>query len=126
MLSSAAGGFFMKYKTYSAEYKMAMINEYLSRKVTMRAFVKEKDIRLSTFDSWLLKLRRDGQLGCKKDKVIAPNKMLPIDITNEAKEIIKEERNITSSSTFTLETKGMKLTFSINNLKEVFRVINDD
>ena len=116
----------MNYKTYSAEYKMAMIDEYMSRRVTIRAFVKEKDIGLSTFESWLTKLRKAGQLGYKKDKVIVPNEMLPIDITNEAKEIIKEERNITSSSTFTLETKGMKLTFSINNLKEVFRVINND
>ena len=31
-----------------------------------------------------------------------------------------------SSNVFTLETKGMKLTFSIYNLKEVLEVINND
>ena len=56
----------MNYKTYSAEYKMAMIDEYMSRRVTIRAFVKEKDIGLSTFESWLTKLRKAGQLGSLK------------------------------------------------------------
>lgn len=125
MLSSTLGGFFMQYRTYSAEYKMSMINEYLARDITIRNFVKEKDIGLSTFESWLTKLRKAGQLGYKKDKVVSKNGMLPIDVTNEAKTIIKEE-SAKSSNVFTLETKGMKLTFSIYNLKEVLKVINND
>lgn len=125
MLSSTLGGFFMQYRTYSAEYKMSMINEYLSRDITIRDFVKEKDIGLSTFESWLTKLRKAGQLGYKKDKVISKKGMLPIDVTNETKAIIKEETD-KSSNVFTLETKGMKLTFSIYNLKEVLEVINND
>ena len=125
MLSSTLGGFFMQYKIYSAEYKMSMINEYLSRDITIRDFVKEKDIGLSTFESWLTKLRKAGQLGYKKDKVISKKGMLPIDVTNETKAIIKEETD-KSSNVFTLETKGMKLTFSIYNLKEVLEVINND
>lgn len=71
MLSSTLGGFFMKYRTYSAEYKMSMINEYLSRNITIRNFVKEKDIGLSTFESWLTKLRKAGQLGYKRNKAIS-------------------------------------------------------
>ena len=125
MLSSTSGGFFMQYRTYSAEYKISMINEYLSRDITIRDFVKEKDIGLSTFESWLTKLRKAGQLGYKKDKVISKKGMLPIDVTNETKAIIKEETD-KSSNVFTLETKGMKLTFSIYNLKEVLEVINND
>ena len=125
MLSSTLGGFFMQYRTYSAEYKMSMINEYLSRDITIRDFVKEKGIGLSTFESWLTKLRKSGQLGYKKDKSVLAKGMLPIDVTNEAKTIIKEE-STKSSNVFTLETKGMKLTFSIYNLKEVLEVINDD
>lgn len=125
MLSSKLGGFFMKYKTYSAEYKMAMIDEYMSRKVTIRAFAREKDIGLSTFESWLTKLRKAGQLGYKKDNVVSSNEMLPIEVTNETREIVKEEAN-RFSNVFTLQTKGMKLTFSINNLKDVLEVINDD
>ena len=69
----------MQYKTYSAEYKMAMIDEYISRNIIIRAFVKEKDIGLSSFVSWLTKLRRAGQLGYKKDKVITESKSVPID-----------------------------------------------
>ena len=125
MLSSTLGGFFMQYRTYSAEYKMSMINEYLSRDITIRDFVKEKDIGLSTFESWLTKLRKAGQLGYKKDKVISKKGMMPIDVTNETKAIIKEETD-KSSNVFTLETKGMKLTFSIYNLKDVLEVINND
>ena len=125
MLSSTLGGFFMQYKIYSAEYKMSMINEYLSRDITIRDFVKEKDIGLSTFESWLTKLRKAGQIGYKKDKSVLAKGMLPIDVTNEAKTIIKEE-STKSSNVFTLETKGMKLTFSIYNLKEVLEVINND
>lgn len=125
MLSSTLGGFFMQYRTYSAEYKMSMINEYLSRDITIRNFVKEKGIGLSTFESWLTKLRKSGQLGYKKDKSVLTKGMLPIDVTNEAKTIIKEE-SAKSSNFFTLETKGMKLTFSIYNLKEVLEVINND
>ena len=125
MLSSTLGGFFMQYRTYSAEYKMSMINEYLSRDITIRNFVKEKGIGLSTFESWLTKLRKSGQLGYKKDKSVLAKGMLPIDVTNEAKTIIKEE-SAKSSNIFTLETKGMKLTFSIYNLKEVLEAINND
>lgn len=51
--------------------------------------------------------------------------MLPIDVTKEAKEIIKERRT-RNTNTFALETRGMKLTFSIDNLKEVLEVINHD
>lgn len=115
----------MQYRIYSAEYKMSMVNEYLSRNVTIRNFVKEKDIGLSTFESWLTKLRKMGQIGYKRNKSISEKEMLPIDVTNEAKAIIKEESD-KSSNVFTLETRGMKLTFSINNLKEVLEVINDD
>ena len=125
MLSSTLGGFFMQYRTYSAEYKISMVNEYLSRNITIRNFAKEKDIGLSTFESWLTKLRKMGQIGYKRNKVISEKEMLPIDVTNEAKAIIKEESD-KSSNVFTLETRGMKLTFSIYNLKEVLEVINDD
>ena len=115
----------MQYRIYSAEYKMSMVNEYLSRNITIRNFAKEKDIGLSTFESWLTKLRKMGQVGYKRNKAISEKGMLPIDVTNEAKAIIKEESD-KSSNVFTLETRGMKLIFSIYNLKEVLEVINDD
>ena len=43
-----------------------------------------------------------------------------MEVTNEAKQIIKEEKE----TFFTLETRGMKLTFSINNLKQVLEAMN--
>lgn len=115
----------MLYKTYSAEYKMSMIDEYMSRNITLRAFAKEKGIGLSTFESWLTKLRKAGQLGYRRNKIITRGETLPIDVAKEVKEIVKEESN-KSSNIFTLETKGMKLTFSLSSLKEVLEVINDD
>ena len=114
----------MQYRIYAAEYKWALIEEYQSRNVSMRAFCKEKELSLSTFESWLRKIRMYGQSGLK----LIPktnNPLMPIDVTDEAKMIIKEKET-KSSNTFTLETKGMKLTFSINNLKEVLEVINND
>lgn len=115
----------MFYKTYSAEFKMATIEEYFSRNISIRDFVKEKDIGLSTFESWLTKLRKAGKIGYKKNLLYAPKEMFPIDVTKEAKEIIEEKRT-TNGNSFTLETRGMKLTFSIDNLKEVLEIINHD
>lgn len=123
MLSSATGGFFMEYKIYAAEYKWALIEEYRSRNVSMRAYCKEKELSLSTFESWLRKIRMYGQPELKR-LPHSNNKLSPIDVTNEVKTITKEADE-SSNYTFTLETKGMKLTFSINNLKEVFEVINN-
>ena len=114
----------MQYRIYAAEYKWALIEEYQSRNVSMRAFCKEKELSLSTFESWLRKIRMYGQSGLK----LIPktnNPLTPIDVTDEAKMIIKEKETKPSDS-FTLETKGMKLTFSINNLREVLEVINND
>ena len=51
--------------------------------------------------------------------------MFPIDVTKEAKEIIEEKRT-TNGNSFTLETRGMNLPFSIDNLKEVLNVISRD
>ena len=123
MLSSATGGFFMEYKIYAAEYKWTLIEEYQSRNVSMRAYCKEKELSLSTFASWLKKIRMHGQPGLKT-LPHSNNKLSPIDVTNEVKTITKEADE-SSNYTFTLEIKGMKLTFSINNLKEVFEVINN-
>ena len=123
MLSSQAGGFFMNYKIYAAEYKISLIEEYQSRNISMRAFCKEKELCLSTFVSWLKKMRMYGQSKLKMVPKTNEN-LLPIDVTTETKTIIKEE-SIKASNTFVLETKGLKLTFSINNLKEVFEVINN-
>ena len=125
MLSSTTGGFFMQYKVYSAEYKISLIEEYQSRDISMRAFCKEKDLCLSTLESWLRKTRLYGQPGIKMLSKANNNTVVPLDVTNETRAIINEEsRNI--SNTFTLKAKGMTLTFSINNLKDVLEVINND
>lgn len=122
MLSSGYGGFFMEYKIYSAEYKISLIEEFQSRNISMRAFCKEKDLSLSTLESWLRKIRLYGQPGIKMLPKMNNDALMPVDVTSEAKAIIKEEINH-NNDTFTLETKGMKLTFSISNLKEVLEVI---
>ena len=114
----------MQYKIYSAECKIALIEEYRSQNVSMRTFCKEKDISLSTFESWLRKIRMYGQPGL--NMFPKTNDFLtPIDVTTETKTIIKEE-SIKASNTFVLETKGMKLTFSLSDLKTVLEVINND
>lgn len=113
----------MEYKIYAAECKIALIEEYRSRNVSMRTFCKEKDISLSTFESWLRKIRMYGQPELKT-LPHSNNKLSPIDVTNEVK-IITKETDESSNYTFTLETKGMKLTFSLSDLKTVLEVINN-
>ena len=116
----------MQYKTYSTEYKIAMINEYFSRDVTLRSFADEKDIGLSTFESWLTKYRKLCQIGYKHKnaKAIVKTSCTPMEVTNEVKTIINEE-TIHQTSTFILETNGMKMTFSLSDLKTVLGVINN-
>ena len=113
----------MEHKIYAAEYKWALIEEYQSRNVSIRAYCREKELASSTFASWLKKIRMHGRP--ELETLPHPNdKLSPIDVTNEVKAIAKEADG-SSNHTFTLETKGMKLTFSISNLKEVFEAINN-
>lgn len=106
----------MGYNVYSAEYKMAIVEEYLSRNVKVRDYIKEKGLAISTFFTWLSKYRK--AYPCVK--TLDQNK--PMEITHQVKQIIKEEKE----SVFTLETNGMRFTFSINNLKQVLEAINHD
>ena len=48
----------MKCNTYSAEYKLSLIEEFQSRNISMRLFCKEKDVHLNTFISWLKSKRK--------------------------------------------------------------------
>ena len=109
--------FYMGYNVYSAEYKMAIVEEYVARDVTVRDFVKEKNIPIATFSSWITKFRKAGYPCARRDTMAKP-----MEITHQVKQIIKEEKE----SFFTLETKGMKFTFSINNLKQVLEAISND
>jgi len=115
----------MTYKVYSAEYKIAAITEFQSRQITIRDFAKEKDINFSTFSSWILKARKYGQPSQKQISKNEITSLMPIEVTTEAKEIIKEEANKKVSKTFIMEVKGIKLTFSISNIKEVLEAINN-
>lgn len=115
----------MSYRVYSAEYKLAMINEFMSRNLSVRTFAAEKGIGLSTFESWLTKARKAGQIGYLKDRKSLQKPLAMMDVTNEVKTII-HEKQIPQINVFTLETKGMKLTFSIADLKTVLGVINHD
>lgn len=62
MLSSShhEDSFYVGHNTYSAEYKMATVEECLSRDVTAREFANEKGLPVSTFFSWITKYRKAG------------------------------------------------------------------
>ena len=51
----------MKYKIYSAEYKLLLIEEFQSRKISMRVYCREKDVPLNTFISWIKKVKILGK-----------------------------------------------------------------
>ena len=107
----------MGYTVYSAEYKMATVEEYVARDVTVRDFAKEKNIPIATFSSWITKFRKAGYPCARRD-----TRPKPMEITHQVKQIINEEKE----AFFTLETKGMKFTFSISNLKQVLEAISND
>ena len=103
----------MNYKSYSAEYKLTIVDEYLSRDISIRKYADEKNIPVRTFYSWLQKVRGNHDQPIRKDN------LTPIDITNEAKMMIKDS----SSSRFTMKIKGITLSFSINDLSKVLEAI---
>ena len=43
----------MGYLVYAAEFKMAMIEEFLNGNYSIYGFAKEKNIKYTTFRSWL-------------------------------------------------------------------------
>lgn len=110
----------MKYTTYAAEYKMAMVEEYLSRDIGIRTFANEKGIGYTTFLGWLRKVKAHGKLYVTNKDQLVNNQMSPIEVTNEVRTIVKEE---TRSHTFSLTINDITLTFNISNLKEVLEVI---
>ena len=79
--------FYMGYNVYSAEYKMAIVEEYVARDVTVRDFVKEKNIPIATFSSWITKFRKAGYPCARRD-----TRAKPMEITHQVKQIIKEEK----------------------------------
>ena len=113
------GGFFMSHKVYTAEFKIEAVNEYIGGNATLRQFVKDKGICLSTFVGWLTKYRKAGNPIVK-----GSDPLMPIDVTREAKAIIKREAPHPTER-IKLELKGMKLTFPIGCLKEVLEAIRN-
>ena len=111
----------MRYNVYSVEFKLAMIEEFNSRSVTIREFANEKNISPSTFSSWLYRLRKEES--SMHNVVPVDNGFSPIEVTNEVKAIINDDKK---SGSFSLKVKNMVLTFSISNLKEVFEAIKND
>lgn len=113
----------MERKIYSAEYKLSLIKEYLDGELTMRAFCKEKDLCFSTFESWLKKVKQYGLPTIETSSKKAESDLLaPIDVTTEVKKIVSDETYV-ANNVFTLQIKGIKLAFSISNLKDVLEVI---
>ena len=113
----------MKYNTYSAEYKLSLIEEFQSRKISMRAYCKEKDVPLNTFISWIKKVKTLGKENIESFlRKPENNSLTPIDVSAEVKNIINDE-NYSLNNVFTMEIKGIKFTFAISNLKEVIEVI---
>ena len=113
----------MGYLVYTAEFKMAMVKEFLTSSYSAYGFAKEKNIKYTTFRSWLALYRKsnDQLLDIKDDN---RNMLKPIDVTREAKAIIKKETSHPTER-IKLELEGMKLTFPISCLKEVLEVIRN-
>ena len=64
-----------EHRTYTAEYKIAVIEEYLKSDVNERSFAKEKGLPLSTLRSWLAKTN--------KVRVVSDDNMTLVDVTEQ-------------------------------------------
>ena len=113
----------MGYQIYTAEFKMAMINEFINGNYNVQTFAKDNNIKYSTFRSWLYRFNKNSQQPVIR--TVEDNLMKPIDITSEVKTTIKRE-SIRHNTTIKMEYKGMKLSFPITCLKEVLEAIRND
>ena len=98
----------MNYLIYSAEFKINAIKEYQTKNESIRKFCNERNIKLSTFYSWLRKFRD-----------LSPNNQL-IDVTKPVKELVVQPHR---KRTFTLNIKGKILTFDFDDLKDVMEIL---
>ena len=112
----------MGYQIYTAEFKMAMINEFINGNYNVQAFAKDNNIRYSTFRSWLYRFNKNNQQPVIR--TVDNDLMKPIDVTSEAKAIAKRESS-RRESTIKMEYKGMKLSFPASCLKEVLEAIRN-
>ena len=113
----------MGYQIYTAEFKMAMINEFINGNYKAMAFAKDNDIKYSTFRSWLCRFNKNNHKPVVRN--VDNNLMKPIDVTSEAKAIATRESSH-QDSIIKMEYKGMKFSFSLSCLKEVVEVIYND
>lgn len=110
-------------KTYSDDFKIKLIREFQHGRVGISEFVSKKNLSENTFKKWL-EIYRLAEL-LEKEKKAKSKKAILIDVTKEAKEIIKNSKTDPDSK-IDFEINGIKLTFSLKNLKTVLEVIQND
>lgn len=110
-------------KTYSDDFKINLIREFQSGNAGIHEFVSKKNLSESTFKKWLEIYRLANTL--EKEKNIRIKNSILIDVTDEAKEIIKES-NTNPEQKIDFEINGIKLTLSLKNLKIVLEAIQND
>lgn len=111
-------------KTYSDEFKIELIREYQIRQIGISEFVLEKNLSESTFKK-RLEIYRLAETLKNESKTKRENSIL-IDVTDEAKEIIKASTTTNVEQKVDLEINGIKLTVSLKNLRTVLEVIQND
>ncbi len=105
-----------KYKTYSAEYKVGKVEEYLKSGKSQRVFCEENGICLSTFRSWMDK----SQISMAENGEQKPMSLIEVtDRIREAMDTIRpEERKIRFAvNGFTLEVESRDLPAFLNCMK---------
>lgn len=111
----------MKKRRYTDDFKLKLVEEYENGDLGIADFTSKNKISMSTFGKWLEKYRKHGEIKSKRE--ISEN-IKPIDITKEAKEIMKE--SIThEEQKISLEINGITLTFPLKNLKIFLEAIQN-
>lgn len=109
-------------KTYDDEFKINLVREFQCRKIEISTFATEKNISESTFKKWLEIYRLAETL--KEEKKAITKSGILIDVTKEAKEIIDESTS-NENQKIDFEINGIKLTFSLKNLKIVLEMLQN-
>jgi len=103
----------MVYQTYSAEFKINVVKEFLTYHGTLVSYCRLKNIKVSTFYPWLRKYR-DYNNGL-------------MDITNEVKGISLPSINMVTTDgikkTFEVRINKASMVFDMSDLKIVLEAL---
>jgi len=108
------------YKTYSAEFKLKVVNDYLSGGITIKELSKKYQIGLSTVFTWIDKCR--GKINSSLVDVTTSVKDEIIDVSSRH-DSLQKQAAINQRRLISLNINGVDITVSPENLRLGFEAL---